>query len=128
MVFGAKGLAVAGGVVTVLGIVFFFALAVNRGWIGPGARVVLGAAASTIVFIGGLELRHRRREPDARLLGGVDAPRRRRTRNRRVRVTGWRPTPLSYRHPKEARLSILWIILIIIVVLALLGFFSRGVW
>jgi flagellar basal body-associated protein FliL len=35
---------------------------------------------------------------------------------------------LTYRHPKEARLSILWIILIIIVVLALLGFFSRGVW
>jgi hypothetical protein len=36
---------------------------------------------------------------------------------------------LSYRPtPKEALLSILWIILIVIVVLALLGFFSRGVW
>jgi flagellar basal body-associated protein FliL len=35
---------------------------------------------------------------------------------------------LFNRHPKEAHLSILWIILIIIVVLALLGFFSRGVW
>jgi hypothetical protein len=35
---------------------------------------------------------------------------------------------LTYRHPKEALLSILWIILIIIVVLGLLGFFSRGVW
>ena len=58
-VFGAKGLAVAGGVVTVLGIVFFFALAVNRGWIGPGSRVALGAAASTIVFVAGLELRRR---------------------------------------------------------------------
>jgi uncharacterized membrane protein len=57
--FGAKGLAVAGGVVTVLGIVFFFALAVNRGWIGPGARVALGSAASLFVFVGGLELRRR---------------------------------------------------------------------
>jgi len=35
---------------------------------------------------------------------------------------------LSLRHPKGVLLSILWIILIIIVVLALLGFFSRGVW
>jgi len=58
-VFGAKGLAVAGGVVTVLGIVFFFALAVNRGWIGPGARVAFGAVASTVVFLAGLELRRR---------------------------------------------------------------------
>jgi hypothetical protein len=36
--------------------------------------------------------------------------------------------PLFYRSAKEALLSILWIILIVIVVLALLGFFSRGVW
>ena len=43
-------------------------------------------------------------------------------------VTRSPPPPLTYRHPKEALLSILWIILIIIVVLALLGFFSRGVW
>jgi hypothetical protein len=35
---------------------------------------------------------------------------------------------LFYRSAKEALLSILWIILIVIVVLALLGFFSRGVW
>src|SRR6266545_4747786 len=34
--FGPKGLAVAGGIVTVLGIVFFVALAVNRGGTGPG--------------------------------------------------------------------------------------------
>src|SRR6266511_780282 len=57
--FGPKGLAVAGGIVTVLGIVFFFALAVNRGWIGPGARVALGSAASLLVFGAGLELRRR---------------------------------------------------------------------
>jgi len=29
---------------------------------------------------------------------------------------------------KEALLSILWIILIVVLVLALLGFFSRGAW
>lgn len=58
-VFGAKGLAWAGGIVTVLGIVFFFALAVNRGWVGPGARVALGAGASLLVFGGGLDLRRR---------------------------------------------------------------------
>jgi flagellar basal body-associated protein FliL len=34
------------------------------------------------------------------------------------------------RNPREARnrMSILWIILIVILVLALLGFFSRGRW
>jgi uncharacterized membrane protein len=57
--FGAKVLAWLGGVVTLLGIVFFFVLAVNRGWIGPVARVSLGAIASAVVFSGGLYL-HRR--------------------------------------------------------------------
>lgn len=55
----AKTLAIAGGVVTLLGIVFFFVLAVNRGWIGPGGRVALGAVAAAVVFAGGLELRRR---------------------------------------------------------------------
>ncbi len=56
---GARALAWAGGVVTLLGIVLFFALAVNRGWIGPGTRCVLGALASAIVFAGGVTLRRR---------------------------------------------------------------------
>jgi uncharacterized membrane protein len=34
-------------------------LAVNRGWIGPTARVGLGASASMLVFLAGLELRRR---------------------------------------------------------------------
>src|SRR5262245_32583191 len=58
-VFGPTGLAVVGAVVTVLGIVFFFALAVNRGWIGPVARVALGSTASLLVFGAGLELQRR---------------------------------------------------------------------
>ena len=57
--FGARGLAIAGGVVTLLGIVFFFVLAVDRGWIGPSGRIALGAAAAFAVFAGGLELRRR---------------------------------------------------------------------
>lgn len=54
---GAKALAWAGGFVTLLGIVFFFVLAVNRGWIGPIERVTLGALASLLVFGAGLWLR-----------------------------------------------------------------------
>jgi uncharacterized membrane protein len=56
---GARALAWAGGIVTLLGILFFFVLAVNRGWIGPVARVGLGASAATLVFLAGLELRRR---------------------------------------------------------------------
>src|SRR5438874_4200074 len=56
---GAKGLALAGGVVTLLGVVFFFVLAVNRGWIGPELRVGFGALASAIVFGAGIWLRRR---------------------------------------------------------------------
>src|SRR2546423_49499 len=53
---GAKALALTGGVVTLLGVVFFFVLAVNRGWIGPELRVACGGIASAIVFSAGLWL------------------------------------------------------------------------
>jgi uncharacterized membrane protein len=69
---GAKGLAWAGGIVTVLGVVFFFVLAVNRGWIGPLERVGLGALASALVFGGGLWL-HRRYGPTYSAYGAVGA-------------------------------------------------------
>jgi uncharacterized membrane protein len=55
--FTAKVLAWAGGIVTLLGVLFFFVLAVNRGWIGPVARVSLGAIASALVFSAGLYVR-----------------------------------------------------------------------
>ncbi len=51
---GARGLALAGGVVTLLGVVFFFALAASNGWIGPVERVLLGSGASAIVFAAGV--------------------------------------------------------------------------
>ena len=56
---GARTLAWTGGVVTLLGIVLLFALAVNRGWIGPVERVGIGALASALVFAAGFWLRHR---------------------------------------------------------------------
>jgi uncharacterized membrane protein len=56
---GAKTLAFTGGVVTLLGVVFFFVLAVNRGWIGPEIRVGCGAFASALVFAAGLWLQRR---------------------------------------------------------------------
>ena len=62
MFFGAKALAWAGGAVTLLGIVFFFVLAVNRGWIGPVARVTLGALVSALVFSAGLYVKRRSEE------------------------------------------------------------------
>jgi uncharacterized membrane protein len=48
--------------VTLLGIVFFFVLAVNRGWVGPVARVSLGAIASSLVFGAGLYVKRRYEE------------------------------------------------------------------
>jgi uncharacterized membrane protein len=65
--FGAKALAITGGIVTLLGIVFFFVLAVNRGWIGPEARIALGGIAAAIVYGAGLELRRRYGETHAAL-------------------------------------------------------------
>ena len=52
---------------TLLGIVFFFVLAVNRGWIGQVGRVSLGAAASLCLLLAGIELRRRYGETHAAL-------------------------------------------------------------
>jgi uncharacterized membrane protein len=71
--FGAKALAWAGGAVTLLGIVFFFVLAVNRGWIGPIARVSLGAIASALVFGAGLYVKRRYEELYDSALAAVGA-------------------------------------------------------
>lgn len=56
---GAQALAWAGGAVSVLGVVFLFALAVQRGWIGPAARVAIGALVSTLFFGAGMWVRRR---------------------------------------------------------------------
>jgi len=69
---GAKGLAWAGGLVTVLGVVFFFVLAVNRGWIGPIERIGLGGLASALLFGAGVYV-HRRYGPIYSAFGAVGA-------------------------------------------------------
>jgi uncharacterized membrane protein len=56
---GARALAWVGGAVTLLGIVFFFVLAVNRGWVSEELRVVLGALVSAGLFLAGIVV-HRR--------------------------------------------------------------------
>ena len=60
----------SGGAVTLLGVVFFFVLAVDRGWIGPTARVTLGASASAVLVGAGLWLRKLRRHIRVGLGGG----------------------------------------------------------
>ena len=57
VLLGARALAWTGGIVTLLGVIFFFVLAVDRGWIGPTARVTLGAAASAALVAAGVWLR-----------------------------------------------------------------------
>jgi uncharacterized membrane protein len=57
VLLGARALAWTGGAVTLLGIVFFFVLAVDRGWIGPTARVTLGASVSAVLIAAALWLR-----------------------------------------------------------------------
>jgi len=56
---GARGLALAGGAVTLLGIVFLFALAASRGWIGPTARCAIGAGVSLLLLGAAVEVRRR---------------------------------------------------------------------
>jgi uncharacterized membrane protein len=59
VLLGPRALAWTGGAVMLLGIVFFFVLAAERGWIGPIARVALGALASSLCVGAGLWLRRR---------------------------------------------------------------------
>jgi hypothetical protein len=59
LLLDARTLAWTGGVVTLLGVAFFFVLAAERGWIGPVARISLGAIASSLAFATGFELRRR---------------------------------------------------------------------
>jgi uncharacterized membrane protein len=59
LLLGAKSLAWVGGAVTLLGVVFFYVLAVNRGWIGPEVRIALGGIASSTALGAGFWLRRR---------------------------------------------------------------------
>jgi uncharacterized membrane protein len=56
---GPRGLALAGGIVTLLGIAFVFALAASRGWIGPAVRCSIGGGVSALLLIAAVLLRRR---------------------------------------------------------------------
>jgi uncharacterized membrane protein len=59
VLLGARALAWVGGAVTLLGVAFFYVLAVDRGWIGPEVRIAFGALASSLVLGAGLWLERR---------------------------------------------------------------------
>ena len=58
-VSGPRGLALAGGVVSLLGVVFLFALAVSNGWVTPAMRVGFGAVVSVALFAAAYEIMRR---------------------------------------------------------------------
>ena len=64
---GLRGLAWAGGIITLLGIAFFYVLANERGWVGPGSRVLLGTGISAGLLALGWWLRQLRGQPEAAL-------------------------------------------------------------
>jgi uncharacterized membrane protein len=56
---GGRVFLVAGIVTALLGLGWFFKVAIDRGWIGPGARVAIGAAAGVAALFAGDRLRGR---------------------------------------------------------------------
>jgi uncharacterized membrane protein len=66
-VLGGRVLAWVGGLAVLLGVVFLFAMAASRGWIGEGARVALAALASTGLIVAGVWLHECKGRTDAAL-------------------------------------------------------------
>jgi uncharacterized membrane protein len=64
---GGRVLAWTGGVAVVAGIAFLLAIAVSRGWIGPGARVLLAGTLSLALVGAGIWLYEHRGRTDAAL-------------------------------------------------------------
>jgi hypothetical protein len=64
---GGRLLAVVGGAAIVLGAIFFFSLAIERGWIGEAARVLIAAAASSALLALGVWLEEKRGHTQAAL-------------------------------------------------------------
>ena len=64
---GGRVLAWTGGVAMLAGIAFLLAIAVSRGWIGPGARTLLAGTISLVLIGAGAWLYERRRRTDAAL-------------------------------------------------------------
>jgi uncharacterized membrane protein len=70
---GGRILAVIGGLAILIGVVFFLAIAVDRGWIGVEARVALAFAGSTLLLAAGLFLYERRGQTDAAVVAVATA-------------------------------------------------------
>lgn len=64
---GGRLLALAGGAAVILGVAFFVALAVERGWIGETARITLAFAGSGALLAAGAWLHERRGQTQASL-------------------------------------------------------------
>ena len=62
---GGRILAWVGGLAILVGVIFFLAIAVDRGWIGVEARVALAFLGSTLLLAVGLFLYERRDQTDA---------------------------------------------------------------
>lgn len=69
---GGRLLAWAGGAAFIVGVGFFFALAISNGWIGETMRVILGFAASASLLGGGVWLHQKKDRTQASLaMAGV---------------------------------------------------------
>jgi uncharacterized membrane protein len=66
-VLGGRVLAWVGGLAVLLGVIFLFAMAASRGWIGEGARVAIAAFASTGLIVAGIWLHEHKGRTDAAL-------------------------------------------------------------
>ncbi len=64
---GGRVLAWTGGVAVIAGIAFLLAIAVSRGWLGPGARTLLAGTFSLGLLAAGAWLYEHRRRTDAAL-------------------------------------------------------------
>ena len=66
-VLGGRVLAWVGGLAVLLGVVFLFAMAASRGWIGEGGRVAIAAVVSTGLILAGIWLHEHKGRTDAAL-------------------------------------------------------------
>jgi uncharacterized membrane protein len=64
-VLGGRVLAWLGGLAVLVGLVFFFAVAISRGWVGPEGRVSIAAAVSLGLLVLGVWLREQKGRAEA---------------------------------------------------------------